>query len=220
MKAIVKTLTLATKYKEWHDGLEKDNHPEYNSSSNKHYYSIVANLLHLQKGVCAYTEIFLCSQETVAADKWVDGSFSKFDTFGQLDHFDPRLKDNNAWLWDNFFVIHTDINIKEKRANIITHLKPDAPDFTLSDYLVYNLANHYFHPRIDLSDDMQQSLLNDIDYLGLNHGTVVDMRKMMLMPLLTKVRYNALSKEEAKEQLFQFFTAYEMAVEQVLALDN
>lgn len=220
MRFITKTLTLATKYKQWHDELQKDNHPLYTSSSHKHYYSIVANLLSVQGGICAYTEACLCSPEAVAIDKWVDGEFQRFEFFGQLDHFDPRLKEKNGWLWDNFFMIHTDINIKEKRANVVTHLKPDTPDFNISDYLDYNIDNHIFHPRIDLSNELQQSLLNDIDYLGLNHGTIVHMRKMSLMPLLTQIRYKSMTEEDAKKLLYQFFTAYEMALVKVLALDN
>jgi len=60
MRKIEKDLTLATAYKKWLDGLNKsgEEHPEY-TSNGKFYQDIVANLLWVQKGLCAYTAMFL-----------------------------------------------------------------------------------------------------------------------------------------------------------------
>ena len=117
MKKIDKNLSLATSYKKWLDTLNKSgkSHPTYNSSNNKFYYDVIANLLWVQQGLCAYTEMFLINKNAVAPEKWGDGSFKRFEFLGQLDHFNARLKNTKGWDWDNFFVIHSDVNVKRKR---------------------------------------------------------------------------------------------------------
>ncbi len=73
MRKIDKSKILSTAYKKWVDKLNKDNikHPH---SREPYYYDVVMNLLHCQKGVCAYTEMFLCNSELLTKDNWVDGS--------------------------------------------------------------------------------------------------------------------------------------------------
>ena len=219
MRKIDKSLELATEYKIWLETLQKDGHPSYTSSLHQHYYSIVANLLHVQKGLCAYTEMALCSPEDVAEKKWENGTFKKFDFMGQLDHYNPTLKKKNGWLWENFFMIHTDINIKKKRSNVAQILKPDRVDFNVKNYLSYNEKQDYFFPKSDLPNNEQQTLLNDIDYLGLNHNSIVYHRKMTLKPIIEKIKYGALTPAEAEKELFQFFTAYEMALAKILEVE-
>ena len=67
MRKINKNKILSTKYKEWEEQLEqnKQNHPEYASSKNEFYNDVVMNLLNAQGGLCAYTEMRLCSEKTI-----------------------------------------------------------------------------------------------------------------------------------------------------------
>lgn len=52
---------LSTKYKTWVDNLEKNKkkHPE----SRTYYDDVVMDLYRCQKGVCAYTEMFICPEK-------------------------------------------------------------------------------------------------------------------------------------------------------------
>lgn len=65
MRKIDKTKILATQYKSWEE--KQDFHPSFSNKKERDqfYIDIVANLIHLQKGVCAYSEIMLCKPERV-----------------------------------------------------------------------------------------------------------------------------------------------------------
>lgn len=220
MKKIDKPLELATKYKGWHDALEKDKHPEYDSSKNSHYYSIVANLFWVQAGLCAFTEMLLMDIGIVHPDKWVDGKFSKFQFRGQLEHFDASLKKKNGWLWSNFLMADTDINTKVKGVKKINLLKPDKDDYDPYYYLSYDNNEAMFYPNLERTSDERQLILDDIDNLGINHPSIILYRKKRLNPLLKDIQYRNKTPEEVKQEVYEFFTAYEMAVVQVLALDS
>lgn len=107
---------LSTKYKTWVDNLEKQGkkHPE----SRTYYDDVVMDLFRCQKGVCAYTEMFICPSSLYDKANWKDGKyeisdeaeFKRTDHLGDLEHFNPDLKTNQYWLWDNFFMIHSKIN--------------------------------------------------------------------------------------------------------------
>src|SRR6218665_3124816 len=128
MRKIDKKLELATSYKKWLEKLQKSgkNHPKYTSSNNKFYYDIIANLLWVQQGLCAYTEMYLLNKNSVAAKEWTEGTFKQFEFLGQLDHFNAEMKDKKGWEWDNFFVVHSDVNVKRKRDKKINGIiKPD-----------------------------------------------------------------------------------------------
>ena len=85
MQKIDKGQLLATNYKAWIDAINARSaaHPEYNSSKNKYYNDIVANLLWVQRGLCAYTEMFLMDPEGVKPALWVSGSIAKIEFLGQ-----------------------------------------------------------------------------------------------------------------------------------------
>lgn len=220
MKKIVKPLELATKFKTWHDALEYDNHPEYNSSKNEHYYSIVANLFWLQGGLCAFTEMLLVDVETVSPDKWKEGVFSKFQFRGQLEHFDASLKKKNGWLWNNFLMADTDINTKVKGVKRINLLKPDKEDYDPNYYLRYDINEAMFYPNLERTNEERQLLLDDIDNLGINHPSIVLYRKKRLNPLLKSIQYQEKTFENIRDEVCEYLTAFEMAAIQVLALDN
>jgi hypothetical protein len=57
MRKIDKTKILSVHYKKWLDQVSRDNvkHPQRST----YYDDVVMNLLHCQKGACAYTEISL-----------------------------------------------------------------------------------------------------------------------------------------------------------------
>ena len=220
MKPINKNLALATAYKTWLENWERNNltHPTYNSSNGKFYYDIVANLLWVQKGLCAYTEKFLIDPKRVDPNLWKGGTFNKFEFLGNLDHYDATLKTDKGWAWDNFFMIHTDVNTKVKRDKGVNHiLKPDKETFDPFYYLDYDLATHLFFANADREPDEIAKIAHDIFALGLNFQPISDYRKIALAPIIEKVKYRALSIDEARAELHEFYTAFEMAVTQVLA---
>src|ERR1035437_7164807 len=107
----IKKKILSKEYKKWETKMEKSGaaHDLYNSSKNDYYWDVVMNLFNCQEGLCAYTEIQLCSQIYYISTNWNSkGEWinpdhpSNPEVNGQLEHFNPNLKKNKAWLWDNF----------------------------------------------------------------------------------------------------------------------
>ena len=143
MRHIDKTKILATKYKEWVNKLNNsgEKHPE----NSQYYIDVVMNLLYCQLGVCAYTEIELCDPCHIEIEKWQDGRYialekmvdmngnitysdtksKTVETFGTLEHFNPKLKGKKSWDWDNLFVIHSKINTAKGAREVDNILKPD-----------------------------------------------------------------------------------------------
>ncbi len=214
MRKIDKSTILATAYHTWVNALEaeRENHGVYNSSKNEYYKDVVMNLLYCQRGVCAYTEMFLFDVDYCSEQYWQNGRYiGTKKSKGQLEHFNPELKKNKAWLWNNLFVVDTDTNTKikgRKQTNII--LKPDHPDYNPFDLLTYNPEEHIFRA----SDKVQESAkVEAIDKmiltLGLNWDAVIDARKKYLNELFTQVKLGFKTVEEVKP--YQFFTAFEMS---------
>jgi hypothetical protein len=215
MRKIDKHLSLATAYKKWLEGLtaSKKKQPEYSSSNNKYYYSIIANLLWVQQGLCAYTEMFLSTKNTVAPEKWKKGTFPKFEFLGQLDHFDPTLKNTKGWEWDNFFVVHTDVNTKRKRDKKLHGIiKPDKEDYNPFDFLEYDFKQHHFLPNRNRSVKDQRLILEDINTLGLNFQPIIDYRIEYLKPIVDEVQLGILTIDKARKKLNKFYTAFEMSI--------
>jgi len=75
MKKLNKSITKAKAFKKWHDEIvaKGEDFPEYNSSNGKYYGDIVAELLLIQNGLCAYTERLLYNLEEIKALDWKDG---------------------------------------------------------------------------------------------------------------------------------------------------
>jgi hypothetical protein len=215
MKKIDKNLSLATSYKKWLDGIEKTgkNHPTYNSSNHRFYYDIIANLLWVQQGLCAYTEAFLINKNNVAPDKWNAGTFNRFDTLGQLDHFDPKLKETKGWEWDNFFMVHSDVNTKLKRDKKVNGIiKPDKEDYNPFYFLEYNFKLHHFLPNRERTLKEQNLIYQDIIIIGLNYQPIIDYRIAELKPIIDDVLLGKLTSVKATQKLKQFYTAFEMSL--------
>jgi hypothetical protein len=211
MRKLDKTQLIATAYKNWLDALPAEqSHPPYNSSSGAYYHDIVANLNWIQKGLCAYTEEFMQQYEHTNPTNWNNGRFRKFDCDGQLDHYNPALKANQGWLWDNFFLINGVINSKKvkgaKKPNGI--LKPDKPNFEPSFWLEYNIERHVFIPNRNRTIEEQEAILHDIDTLGLNWDPIKTRRQLYLNKIIRPVKEKIKTYTEAFEELHQFFTAF------------
>ncbi len=221
MRKIDKDLSLATVYKKWlEDKNAKGNkHPEYTSSNFRFYNDIVANLLWVQGGLCAYTEMYLMKVDVVNPTEWKKGRFKDFDFMGQLDHYDSSLKADKGWEWTNFFLVHSDVNVKVKRSKKVNAiLKPDVSTYNPFYYLEYDYGTHFFSPNKELDFGLKRKILEDINALGLNYQPIIDYRKEYLKPIIDDMQLGKLSFEEAKEKLFKFYTAFEMSV-QTLALN-
>jgi hypothetical protein len=215
MRKITKDLTLATAYKKWLEKLAKDgtDHPTYNSANHRFYYDVVANLLWVQQGLCAYTEMYLINPADVEPDKWVKGKFSKFEFLGQLDHYNATMKEAKGWDWDNFFMIHSDVNVKRKgQKKVNSILKPDDEKYDPFYFLQYDFKTHNFLPNQQRDFDLQQKILEDINTLGLNFKPIIDYRKETLKPLIDEVLLGKKNIAEAKTSLKKFYTAFEMSV--------
>lgn len=216
MRKINKTLTLASAYKTWLESLEAD-HPEYKSSG-KFYYDIVANLLWVQQGLCAYTEMFLSNPKDVDSQNWQKGRLKekKLEFLGQLDHYDSSLKKKKGWEWDNFFVIHSDINVKRKGQRKVNKLlKPDEEKYDPFYYLDYDFKTHNFLPNRTRDFALQSKILEDINTLGLNFKPIIDYRKEYLKPIIDDVLLGQKTLKQAQEALFKFYTAFEMSIKEL-----
>jgi hypothetical protein len=198
MRRINKKCALSKKYRAWVRAFEKrgEDHPQYTSSSNPFYWDVVMNLFHCQAGLCAYTEMFLCNGRYYEPINWIKGAYSCPDAgknpqvFGQLDHFDPGLKETRGWLWENFFMAHTDINTKMKRANKVdTILKPDESEYDETELLEYDDKAHQFIANTGLSKRKQDRINKMILILGINFDAVKDRRRRVLSKVVLALRH-------------------------------
>ena len=216
MKKIDKSKILATVYKEWLDKLTNDgvDHPGYNSSKGEFYLDIVANLLWIQDGLCAYSEQFLFDQNELSAENWEEGRYGKgkFEFYGHLEHYDETLKTKKGWLWSNLFVVQADINNKKGAKPVMYALKPDLDDYDPFYLLEYNFKEHKFIPNSEREFDLQERILKDVNTLGLNFQPLAQERKEVLNFLIEEVRLKNKTLDEARKSLREYFTAFEMLV--------
>jgi hypothetical protein len=223
MRRIDKTKILSTEYKEKVD--------EFNNSGKKHpgkswkyRTDVVMNLLYCQRGVCAYTEMDLCDLGHIKIEKWQDGRYialkmivdmdgnitysetksSKVETFGTLEHFNPKLKEEKFWDWDNLFVIHSKINTDKGSQEVDDILKPDSPGYDPFKLLAYNQKTHCFFAHPDRSEGERLRIYNMIKVLQLNYAFVLSQRKKFF----NKIKKHNVVEEELPVD--QFFTAFEM----------
>jgi hypothetical protein len=218
MRAINKTKVLSSVYYQWQAENPK---AVYDSSSNykKYYKDVVMNLLSCQSGLCAYTEMQLRSPKKFSEHDWENGKYAlvideielKPQCFGVLDHFNPDLKTEQGWLWDNFFLVHSHINNyvkgKKKVDNI---LKPDLENFEPFRIFDYDIEKHIFIPNSEnLNEAEQERVFIMIQTLGLNYGAVVDAREDTLNPIFARIQKKKDTWEEVETEIYQFFTAFE-----------
>ncbi|MCY7421443.1 MAG: hypothetical protein LH478_06825 [Chitinophagaceae bacterium] len=146
------------------------------------YDDIIMNLYKCQKGVCAYTEAFICPAELYNTINWITGKytisneaeFNRVDHRGELDHFDPANKKVAYWNWDNLFMIEAKINSVKTNKPVIDYLKPDIGEYTPEKYFEYDDQTHRFIPNTDIND---AKIVSEIKYmideiLCLNHGVI------------------------------------------------
>ena len=171
MKKIDKSKILSDEYFKWMKALEE--HPEY-SSSHKYIQDIKMNLLYCQNGLCAYTEELLCDLTLLKDNCWEDGRYTQSleheDLInGDLEHFDCTLKENKAYLWDNLFMVNSNINCRVKGTKAINPiLKPDAKDYDPIKYLQFDDKINKFIPNINLSEQEKIDVMEMIETLGIN----------------------------------------------------
>lgn len=176
MRKIDKDAIASKDFEKWHSSLKKDNHPKYNSSSNKYYFDIKMSLLYCQDGLCAYTEQRLCPKELLDESSWDSKKYCRVLTKqerdsiqGDLEHFDESLKKSNGWLWDNLFVVSTHVNCRIKGRKAIEYiLKPDNPDYDPYKLLEYDDETSVFIANSKLSDDEKEKVSYMIETLGIN----------------------------------------------------
>jgi hypothetical protein len=202
MKKIDKKKQLSTVYKKWENVLEEKNtpHPKYISSKGEYYIDIVMDLLRCQSGLCAYTEVQLCSLDYLTDNKWEGGRYKENIEGkvhnGQLEHFDEMLKwkekrekidtDNNViyqkkdWLWSNFFMVDSDTNNRKSTKPIDYILKPDLDNYDPFKLFDYSIVTHMFTPNTELPDAERDRIKVMIEVLGINFPNVVDKRKQVV----------------------------------------
>jgi hypothetical protein len=204
---------LSTKYKKWVDNLEATNkkHPD----SKTYYDDIVMELYRCQRGVCAYTEKFICPASLYQSSNWFDGDyqitneaeFERTDHAGELEHFDHHLKNDKYWLWDNLFMIDATINSRKSDKDIVYYLKPDSEDYSPEKYFDYDEETHRFIPNTDLAESQRTEIKYMIDHVFyLNHGVILNDRRDFIDELRTKITNKSTYKFD------RFFTATKMCL--------
>ncbi len=210
MRKIDKREILSTKYKLWEEGLEK--HPNY-YSSHKYMTDIKMNLLYCQKGLCAYTEEALCDIEQLDIKYWKDGVYSlELDSQnlvnGDLEHFDCDLKENKAYLWDNLFMVNSNINCRVKGTKPIKNiLKPDSKEYDEYKYLEFDHTINKFLPNVKLSQEDKNDVLEMIETLGINSNAFK--RAKQLKSLLEDFE---LDEEASLVEPIEYITSWKMTL--------
>lgn len=213
MRKIDKSKKLSKKYFEWLEAEQEksaDTRKKYdrNASTSRFYYDVVMNLLYCQEGLCAYTEERLCPKEFLKKENWKSGKYDKSlitpKTFnGELEHFDESLKEENGWLWDNFFMIDSDTNNRKGTKAIDNRLKPDNIDYDPFIILDYSENTHRFviNTNKDLNEDDRKNLQKIIDeVLGINFPNLIEKRRIAitrrLKMLELKIPFNKEDEDE------------------------
>ncbi len=173
MQKIDKSNILSIRYEEWVDGIV-GNHPSY-SSSHRQVRDIKMSLLACQNGLCAYTEELLCDPALITSDNWdEDGVYSTEGdnqnlVNGDLEHFDCSLKETQGYLWDNLFMVNSNINCRVKGTKEINSiLKPDTSDYDPYKYLQFDDELNLFIPKDALDEDTRKTVEEMIITLGIN----------------------------------------------------
>lgn len=215
MRALDKVCNKATAYKTWIDELSakgevcKSYYP-----SHKYCKDIKANLLLIQNGVCAYTEIQLDDTSQFRDTDWHEGIFDGNSEFqGHLDHFDSSLKKKgkDSWIWENFFFVHPTINNCKNDVRVFDILKPDRPGYDPFQLLDYDLELDIFivSEQVRNPEDRER-IKYMIGALRLNHGFIKRMRLRHLNEVFSRIyaRIDGIDKLGDLSTTC-FFTAFE-----------
>ncbi len=214
MQKIDKTVVLSTEYEQWIDLLEQNQelHGNYTSSQHRFYIDVVMALYHCQNGLCAYTERKLCEDVYFEIINWQDGRYSGTlpKTEGQLEHFDPTLKKEKAWLWDNFLMVLGKANNDKGDRPVDAILKPDSPSYDPFVVLDYDYDLDEFIPHFDLTDNDQKRVQTMIETLCLNAAYVKLFRKPFLKEIKATIELGRKMTWADVREPKQFPTAFEM----------
>jgi len=207
MRKIDKTKILSVKYKEWVDKLSHDDkeHPRHSA----YYDDIVMNLLHCQKGVCAYTEMPLCNTGLLSKNNWKNGRYvhKSPEVIGELDHFNPQVKKNKYWEWQNLFVVLERVNRRKGAKEVDDILKPDSPGYDPDVLLEYNEKANVFIPHTEIKNKTIRKRIKDmIDVLQINYNFVRNERGKFLKKVFKK------REMDQPVEIDCFFTAYQMTL--------
>ncbi len=220
MRKINKTCNLSTVYKVWEEDIEDQGlpHEKYTSSNGKYYRDIVMQLYHCQNGLCAYTEQMLCKTEYLTENNWQDGYYSSVihsKQKGSLDHFDPNLKEEKGWLWENFFMVDAEVNSAKFKGNkpVDPILKPDGEDYDPFHLLEYDLSTHEFRPNKNLDDNTSKRVQYMINTLCLNYCD--DSRGELLSSILRNIYFQKKNWNEIESEIRSFPTALKMCRNQI-----
>ena len=171
MKKIDKSKILSKEYFKW---MKKLTEEQKYYSSHKYIKDIKMNLLYSQNGLCAYTEEQLCDLELIEENCWKEGRYIKSledeDLInGDVEHFDCTLKETHAYLWENLFMVNSNINCRVKgKKHINPILKPDTKDYDPFKYLEFDDKINKFLPNINLSEQEKIDVTEMIEILGIN----------------------------------------------------
>ena len=172
MQKIDKSDIRSTIYKAWVEGLSGD-HPVYRSKQ-KYVNDIRMSLLACQNGLCAYTEELICDRALLSEDNWENGKYigvlsNQNLVNGDLEHFDCILKDTQGYLWDNLFMVNSNINCRVKGTKPIDNiLKPDCGAYNPNTYLQFDDKVNAFIANQDLPADDKTKVEEMITVLGIN----------------------------------------------------
>jgi len=202
---------------------ENGKHPHYEKDDTfkrKHYTSVFFNLLACQKGLCVYTEALIASEDLLFDEFWENGIFKKEiqtkTLDGDIEHFNPDLKENQGWEWSNLFLCSTHINRKIKGRNKVDDVfKPDNPNYEPTKYMTFNFKTQLFVPLPKIEDENKElfeKVKNMISSLGINSETIKSRRTEMLLRMKTDIQNKLKTVQYVeKNELKEFFTAFEMS---------
>ena len=213
MRKIDKSVVLSTVYEQWLHNLEQTQEPHGKyKSSHEFYKDIVMSLYHCQNGLCAYTERRLCENESFDSSNWQIGQFTTNfpKTEGQLEHFDPTLKINKAYLWDNLFMVLGKANNDKGEKSIDMILKPDAANYDPFRLLDYDFVLDLFIPNTYLEPTEKERVKYMIDTLFMNADYVKLHRKPFLRKIKAQIELGRMMTWEDVEEPKQFPTSFEM----------
>ncbi|MCX6231214.1 MAG: hypothetical protein NTZ33_06690 [Bacteroidetes bacterium] len=211
MKKLNKSLQLSTKFSYWYS---KNKTKDYKSTNDPFYYDVLYELLIIQEGLCAYTEIRMIDEKSLETLKsgFNDGKYSidfRPQTPAQIEHFSKLKKKSNGWDWNNLFAVYIDINHKknylEDRYGVSSILKPDNPSYDPLKYLMYDSSNHIFFPNSKLKKPLQDKVSKMIIVLGINNDFIKMQRREYINSIKEKEYFL-----EKKLVINQFITAYNM----------
>ena len=206
MRKINKSCNLSTEYKTWEESLSIPHEPSY-YSSHKYYIDIITQLFHCQDGLCAFTEQRLCPKAYYADHLWDNGRYQgdRPQFRGELDHVNHNRKKDEAWAWDNFLMIDSDVNKKIKgKKDVDPILIPDQDDYDVNRLLVYNTKTNLFTPHPDLTAEETARVNEMLTTLGINWRPVITQRKIYLSHYFKSLEFDSTTEVE------QFPTAIAM----------